>query len=109
MDSIFNLLVGVVPAMFLVYVIVEGLKTYGLLDGDGWLTAPRAGVTAGLFLVVVALVSEFVPGAKPIIEVAAPLLFGGLIAGLFYELVGEPLREKVAAVINALFGSDLSE
>ena len=109
MDSLFNLLIGVVPAMFLVYVVVEGLKTYGLFDGDGWLTAPRAGLSAGLVLTIVALVGAFSPEAKVIIDAASPFVFGGLIAGLFYELVGEPLREKVAAVVNALFGTKLSE
>ena len=109
MNDIFTLLIGVVPAMFLVFVIVEGLKTYGFVSDKSWFTAPKAGLTVGLFLTVVALIGAFYPAARPVIEVSAPLIFGGLVAGLFYDLVGELLREKVAAVINALFGSTTSE
>ena len=109
MDELFILLLGAVPAMFLVYLIVEGLKTYGFVNEKSWFTAPKAGLTTGLVLAAVALIGAFVPEAQPIINVAAPYLFGGLVAGLFFELVAGPLREKVAAVVNALFGSTKSE
>ena len=109
MNDIFTLLLGVVPAMFLVFVIVEGLKTYGFVSEESWFTAPKAGLTVGLGLTIVALIGAFYPAAQPIIQVSAPLIFAGIVAGLFYDLVGELLREKVAAVINALFGSTTSE
>ena len=109
MNDIFTLLIGVVPAMFLVFVIVEGLKTYGFVSDKSWFTAPKAGLTVGLSLTIIALIGAFYPAIQPVITISAPLIFGGLIAGLFYDLVGELLREKVAAVVNALFGSTTSE
>jgi hypothetical protein len=104
MDEIFNLLLGAVPAMFFVFVIVEGLKTYGFVNEESWLTAPRAGLSTGLVLAVVALLEAFVPETAPYINTAAPLVFGGLIAGLFYELAGEALKKRVAAVVAAVLG-----
>ena len=103
-NTIFQLMLGAVPAMFVIWVLVEGLKVYGFVSEDGRLTAPRAGLSVGLILTIIALLSEFVPGLAPYITVAAPVIFGGIIAGLFYELVGDPLRERVAAVVAALFG-----
>ncbi len=104
-DILFQLMLGSAPAAILVYLIVQGLKVYGLFDGEGWLTAPRAALTTALVLIVVALVSEFVPDAAPYIAATAPLVVGGLTAGLFYEIAGDPLLERVQAVIAALFGS----
>ena len=109
MEKLLVLLLGAVPAMFIVYVIVEGLKTYGFVSDKGWFTAPKAGLTVGLGVIAVALIGAFVPGAEAVIAVVAPIVLGGLVAGLFYELVGDLLREKVAAVINALFGSTASK
>lgn len=109
MENLFVLLLGAVPAMFLVFVIVEGLKTYGFVSDKGWFTAPKAGLTVSLGVIAVALVGAFVPGAAAVIAVVAPIVLGGLVAGLFYDLAGALFREKVAAVINALFGSTASK
>ena len=103
-NEIFQLMVGAVPVMLVVWVLVEGLKVYGFVSEKSWLTAPRAGLSAGLILAALALVSEFVPSAAPYIQTAAPVVFGGIIAGLFSELAGDPLKERVAAVMAALFG-----
>jgi len=105
-NGLLQLALGSVPAVFLVFLIVEGLKRYGVVNGEGaWLTAPRAGLTAGLVLAAVALVAAFVPTTAPYIAVAAPIVVGGLVAGLFYDLAGAGLLARVQAVIDALLGN----
>ena len=106
-NGLLQLALGSVPAIVLVFLIVEGLKRYGFVDYDdsAWFTAPRAGLTAGLVLAVIALVAAFVPAAAPVIEIAAPIVVGGLVAGLFYDLAGARLLARVQAVIDALLGS----
>ena len=105
-SGLLQLALGSVPAIVLVFLLVEGLKRYGFVNGDGtWFTAPRAGLTAGLVLAVVALVAAFVPAAAPIIATAAPIVVGGLVAGLFYDIAGAGLLARVQAVIDALLGT----
>ena len=105
-DGLFTLMLGAVPAVAAVYIIVEGLKRFGFVNGKSWFSAPRVAILAALGLTAVALVSEFVPATTPYISTAAPLIFGGLVAGLFYDLVGDLLVKRVQAAIAALFGAE---
>ena len=104
-NSLLQLALGSVPAIVLVFLIVEGLKRYGVVNGKGVLTAPQAGLTVALGLTVVALVAAFVPAAAPVIAIAAPIVVGGLVAGLFYDVAGAGLLVRVQAVIDALLGN----
>lgn len=103
-DELFGLMLGSIPAMALVYLIVEGLKRFGFVQDKSWFTAPRSALITALVLTGVGLVSAFVPEAAQYINAAAPILFGGLIAGLFYDIVGDMLLERVQAVVAAILG-----
>ena len=102
MDVLFTLFLGTVPAVLLVAVVVEALKRMGALSDGSLVTPQRAGIVTGLVLAAVALVGEFLPAAAPYIAVSAPLIFGGLIAGLFYDIAGARLLGVVERVFAAL-------
>jgi len=104
-EGLFALMLGSVPAIALVWLTVEGLKRFDFVRDDGWVTAPRAAILTALVLTGIALAREFVPESAQYIDVAAPIVFGGLVAGLFYDLAGELLFDRVASAIKALFGS----
>ncbi len=103
-NSLFGLLLGGVPAVALVYLLVEGLKRFGFINEDSLFTAPRAAIVVAVLLTVTALVGKFVDGASAYIDIAAPLVFGGLIAGLFYDLAGDLLLERIRSAIAAFLG-----
>ena len=105
MDVLFTLFLGTVPAVLLVAVLVEALKRMGVVTDESAVTPQRAGIVTGLVLAAVALVSTFYPAATPYIEAAAPLVFGGLIAGLFYDIAGARLLGTVERVFTALLPS----
>ena len=103
MSDIYLLMLGAIPAVLLVWVLVSALKVYGFVREDSWLTAPRAALSIGIFLTVVGLVGEFVEGAEEVIAQAAPLLFAGLVAGLFYDIVGDPLLAAIKSAFEGFF------
>jgi hypothetical protein len=96
--------IGIVPVVVLVFLAVEGLKAYGFISGDGWLTAPRAGLTTGILLGIVAFAAELFPDIANYIATGATYIAGGLVAGLFYDLVGAGLLARVKAGLAGLFG-----
>ena len=102
MDALFTLFLGTVPAVLLVVVVVEALKRMGAVTDESLVTPQRAGIVTGLVLASVALVSEFYPVAAPYIAAAVPLIFGGLIAGLFFDIAGARLLGTVERVFAAL-------
>ena len=103
-DELFGLMLGSIPAIALTYLTVEGLKRFGFVKDKCWFTAPRAALIVALVLVALGLVSAFVPGAAAYIDIAAPIVFGGLVAGLFYDLAGDLLLQRIQAAIAALLG-----
>lgn len=103
-NELFGLLIGSVPAIALIYLCVEGLKRFGFVNDESWFTAPRAALLVSFALIGLGLVSAFVAGAAAYVNIAAPIVFGGLVAGLFYDLAGDLLLQRVKASITALLG-----
>lgn len=101
---VLQLLIGSVPVILGVFLIVESFKVYGWTNGTSWLTSPRVGISAGIILGLIAMVGELYPPAALYIATAALYFFGGLVAGLFYEMVGGAILIRVQAVLDALFG-----
>lgn len=99
------LVIGVLPIIVLVWLLVEGLKTYGLISSESWLTAPRAGLTAGILLGIIALSTELFPEYAGYVILAVRYVFAGIFAGLFYEIVGDPVLSFVQTLIGRIFGS----
>lgn len=95
-----DLILGGVSAVVGVVLIVEGLKRLGLTGG--WFTAERAAVITGLLLGVLA-VAVYLPsdGVAGYVNVIAPNIFGGLVAGLAYDLVGDAFFAYLQRVADA--------
>lgn len=104
-NSLFTLMLGSVSAIALTYLIVEGLKRFGAIGEDSFVTAPRAALLVAAALTGVVLAGEFVDGAQRYIDTAAPVVFGGLVAGLFYDIAGDLLLERARAAVAAFLGS----
>lgn len=103
-NELFGFMLGSIPAIALVYLAVEGLKRFGFVSEKRMVTAPRAALLVALVLIILGLVGAFVSGAQAYIDIAAPIVFGGLVAGLFYDLAGDLLLQRVKAAIAALLG-----
>ena len=99
------LLIGVLPIVVLVWLLVEGLKVYGFISEDGWLTAPRAGLSAGIVLGLIALSVEFFPTYASYIILAVRYVFAGIFAGLFYQLFGDPILTFAQNLVSRIFDS----
>ena len=99
------LLIGILPIVILVWLLVEGLKVYGVINEGSWLTAPRAGLSAGVLLGLIALASELFPAYKDYIVLTIRYVFGGIFAGLFYELFGDPILTFAQNLVGRIFGS----
>ena len=100
------IVLGVLPIILLVWLLVEAFKTYGLINEESWLTAPKAGLSFGVLLGLIALSTELFPAAAVYIILATRYVFGGIFAGLFYELIGESVMDFVKATVARLFNRE---
>ena len=99
-----ELLVGGVSAIAAVVLVVEGLKRLNLASADVWLTPERAALLTGVLLGVLAVaVSLPVEGIAGYVEVITPNIFGGLAAGLAYDLVGDSFFAYLQRIADAAF------
>lgn len=107
MDSLVpQLILGGVPVVVGVILIVESLKRLGFAGDEKWLTAQRAALLTGIGLGGVALGADpNLSGDVPaIIQTIAMYVFGGIAAGLGYDLVGDAFFQRLQATLNSLFG-----
>lgn len=96
-----ELVLGGVSAVVGVVLIVEGLKRLGL-TGGGWFTPERAALLTGVALGVLAVAVELpVEGITEYVNAIAPNIFGGLVAGLAYDLVGDAFFAYLQRVADA--------
>ena len=97
-----DLIIGGVSAILGVVLIVEGLKRLSLVSDKGLFTAERAAVVTGVLLGVLAAAVELpANGVAGYVEVIAPNIFGGLVAGLAYDLVGDAFFAYLQRVADA--------
>lgn len=103
---ILSIVLGGVPILVGVILIVESFKRLGFATDEGWFTPQRAALLTGIVLGGVALAAD--PGLSgdisTIVQTSATYLFGGITAGLGYDLAGKAFFLRLQAVLDSLFG-----
>jgi hypothetical protein len=98
MEDIMVLLISGVPIAVAVFLVVQGLKVFGFVDGG---SAPKAAIGAGAFFGLSWMAGELFPVAKPFIEIGYVTILGSLTAGLFYEYIAAPILEKLGVNLRS--------
>jgi len=88
MEDVLVLLVGAVPIAVSVLLGVQGLKVFGVINGD---TAPRAALILAAIFTVGVIAIDLFPDAARYVELAFTGFNGAMVAGLFYEYLASPI------------------
>lgn len=75
------------PIALQVFLTVQGLKVFGVVDGD----AGKWGIVAGLFFGLGGLVTSLFPGTANVVWIINTYVVGALSAGLFYKYAAKPV------------------
>jgi hypothetical protein len=70
----------------MIFLTVEALKAFGLIDADNAIQKRRANLLVGFGLAVVGVSYTIFPQIKPIADVIISWLYGSIIAALFYNV-----------------------
>jgi len=98
MDEVLVLLIAGVPIAVAVFLGVQGLKVYGLVDSN---SAPKAAIWIAALFGIAALIGEFYPPALPVVEGVFTTFLGVMTAGLFYEYIAAPFFEKLGVSVSS--------
>lgn len=85
-----DLVAAAAPIALQVFLTVQGLKVFGVVDEN----AGKWGIVAGLFFGLGALVSSLFPGATNVVGIINTYVVGALSAGLFYEYLAKPVLDQ---------------
>lgn len=97
MEDALNLAIAGIPVAVNVFLSVQGLKVFGVVNGN----AGQWALVAGLFFGLGALASALFPDVAGYIALVNQYVVGSLSAGLFYEYLAKPVLGQI--------GIDLSE
>ena len=100
MEDVLVLLVGAVPVAVSVMLGVQGLKVFGVINGD---TAPKAALGLAAIFTVGVISIQLFPEAASYVELAFTGFNGAMVAGLFYEYLASPI---LGAFKNVRVSSD---
>lgn len=97
LDEALNLAIAGIPVAVNVFLSVQGLKIFGVVNGN----AGQWAIISGFFFGLGALAASLFPDVAQYIYTVNVYIVGSLSAGLFYEYLAKPVLGQIGIDLSS--------